>query len=79
MKYNTLTRAYFKTNRAPIYGMFVQLEDAEFLKAKGYVRFVIGGQIEFYEKATHHKEKYTKLYLISNFTYYKFYEPSISA
>lgn len=62
-------RVYFKANRAPIFGKFVNCSDSEYLSLKGIMRFVPDGYCERYDDSTEvMKEMWTKMFNVVTFS-----------
>jgi hypothetical protein len=61
-QFNINTRAYFKKDRSPIYGQFVQLNDAKELASKGMIRFIMAGRLE------------SKIFVVNDFLTFKYYD-----
>lgn len=72
---NVSARVFFKDiHRSPVFGRFVELEDYQVMKEKGFIRFVLESCIDDFEMNTHFlKAGFTKLYSLDSIEYIKLY------
>lgn len=62
-------KAYFSTERSPIIGHFVKLDDFDHLISKGLIRFVSDRNEDSF--SVNRSSEHTRLYMISQFTIIK--------